>query len=167
MKPAANRSGAGEFMRGGPVSRFVGANLRALRTQARASVAVVARAADVSESTVHKWESGAAKPQPQHLTALAEVFGVPVTDFLHTTTRPNMQELRERVALTQGAVATAANVSASTVAAIERGSQAPNAAVRDSLADVYGVSINVLDLAWARSRDGLTAQAEAIRHRGR
>jgi len=153
-------------VRGG-VSRFVGTRLRSMRMRARASAGEVARATGVSESTVRKWESGAVKPRPQHLSALAKVFDVPAVDFVQTTATPTMQELRERCALTQEEVAARAGVSTSTVAAIESGSQQPSADARGSLAESYGVGVEALDDAWRRSADKLEARGRAVRHTNR
>ena len=60
------------------MSPQLGRFLKALRTSAaegHITVTEAAKRSGVARQTIHKWEGGEAKPEPEHIRALCEAYG--------------------------------------------------------------------------------------------
>lgn len=63
-----------------------------LRTEKGLSQSELGRLVGVSNKAVSKWEMGAAKPRPEKLAKLAEIFGVTIEDLLRGERREKAEE---------------------------------------------------------------------------
>lgn len=80
----------------------LGPRIRALRLARGLSLAEVAGGTGVSEATMSRIETGGSQVSAPHLYGLAQMFGVEIADFFHTTT-----PLRGRRSLTRAGDGTA------------------------------------------------------------
>ncbi len=91
-----------------------------LRRRAGLSQADLARALGVSPISVSCWERGDHAPLSSRLPLIAAALGVTPTELAPLSARPTLRELRERVGLTQAALAELLHCSTGSISMIER-----------------------------------------------
>ncbi|MEM7780724.1 MAG: helix-turn-helix domain-containing protein [Pseudomonadota bacterium] len=91
---------------GGGVGASLGVKLNRLRRERGLTLAQVADALGVSKPTVWAWEKGKARPLAERIEAIADVLGVPATEFTESSDSAAssvlVAECRERLAQAYG-----------------------------------------------------------------
>lgn len=105
------------------VTRFRGALLRIARASAEPSLSQdgLARRSGVPRINIVQMETGARRPQPDVLRALAAELGIAPARLCEPSPEPTLAELRECAGYLQAQLAEAARMSRSTYAMIESG----------------------------------------------
>ncbi|MFD2683748.1 helix-turn-helix domain-containing protein [Streptomyces phyllanthi] len=135
--------------------------MRAVRRAAEIYQAAVGAALGVSDSAVASWENGAQTPDPEKLPALARALGRDVDDLFPRSGPPDLTDLRCDAGYYQYETAALIGTkSAGPVAAAERGERPLKDKYVPALAAAYGVSVEELRRAEARST--AKAQGEAV-----
>src|SRR4051794_23888454 len=132
------------------VTGWQGSLLRQLREERSMTRRQLAGRIGVAVDTVGSWERSASSPRVRHLLALAQQLGVELTVLAPLPKAPTLRELRERVGLTQGALAARLGRNAGGVARVEHGDYWP----RDSRRWCEALAVDEIDLrrAWEASR---------------
>src|SRR3954451_1419580 len=132
------------------VTGWQGSRLRQVREERSMTRRQLAGRIGVAVDTVGSWERSASSPRVRHLLALAEQFSIDPTALAPLPDTPTLRELRERVGLTQGALAARLGRNAGGVARVEHGDYWP----RDSgpWCEALGVDETELRRAWEASR---------------
>lgn len=134
---------------------FSGARLRAARERKKLSRGVLAVRVGMSFAAVSAWERGVHAPPPPSLVKVAQVLGVEPADLLDTPRDEwTLAEYRIVEGLHQQDVATALAVAPDKLSRVEAGYEAPGDLL-PRLAELYGTTATVLQVAWDRTRAGL------------
>lgn len=149
------------------VRGFSAAQLERYRKRNDFTQEELADAAGVSRQAISAWEEQTHVPTVKALAAVAEVLGVPIASLAPIDYDDlRLPDLRCRAGLNQADVAKFLQVSATTVAEIERGRRrAPNPVVLDGLAELYAVAVDEVREAWERTVQARDTQIQAKRSR--
>jgi transcriptional regulator with XRE-family HTH domain len=137
-------------MRGGAVVNLSPDALRTARTAAQLSVADLATAAEISESTLRAWETGRAQPGSAALKRVADLLRVTVASLIGE--EPDLTTWRYEHGWTVTEAATRADLSDSTLTRAERGLERLADRTRDALATLYNQSPETITEAHQRAR---------------
>lgn len=138
---------------------FSPTTLRRRRGEAKLTLKELAYLAGVSAATLSAWEAGKAQPSPRKLAAVAKILRVTVGDLTAIPSNDlRLADLRYQVGLTQTDAAAALSVVVSAVSEMEVGTRPTTAAQRSILAQLYGVSPELLETVCARTTRLLRAR---------
>ena len=136
------------------VQGFSLAAFRRQRSRRQLSLSELCLLSGVSAATVSAWETGKVAPSPRTLAAAAETLGIGVADLVPVKEdRLVLANLRHQVGLSQQAAAEAVGLKRSMYGAIESGFRVADQEQRSRLAQLYGVTAEVFDTLWQRTRD--------------
>lgn len=136
-----------------PPRRFDRHRLRAVRRAADLHQSKLAEALGLgSHVSVAGWESGKSFPPAEKMPAIAQVLGMDIDDLFPRDGDPDLIDLRCDAGYSQGKAAELlAVVSRFQLGAAERGTRRLDESTLPSLADLYGVAVEQLVAAQARS----------------
>jgi len=155
FKPAVRMARSG-------VQGFSPTAFRRQRSRQQLSLSELSLLSGVSAATISAWETGKAAPSPRTLASAAETLGVAMADLVPVKEdRLVLANLRHRVGLTQQAAAKAVGLKRSMYAAIESGFRAADDEQRIHFAQLYGVTANVFETTWRRTRSARVARLRA------
>jgi transcriptional regulator with XRE-family HTH domain len=156
-------SGEGRSVSRG-VRGFSGPALRQARREAHITADDLAAALQVSESSVLRWETGAARPIAAHVGAVAQALGVPISRLMPAAPSAlTLRDLRERSGLSLAGAAEAAGMSVSSMARLERGGRWLNEATKVALSTLYKTSGSGVEAAHAASAEARLRRAQVQR----
>ena len=163
---ARSSKGPGVGM-GRGVRGFSGAALRKAREDVELNVGDFAAEAEVSETTVHRWEAGRSLPTAYHLQKVAQVLGKSAADLVPHRVE-HVRAMREFAGLSIDEAAHRAGVARSTIHRLERaaGGGAEDRTIA-ALAKAYGRTTDEVTEALHRAVEARKASAQsrtAARH---
>ncbi len=144
------------------VQGFSPAAFRRQRSQRQLSLSELSLLSGVSAATISAWETGKAAPSPRTLAAAAETLGIGMADLVPVKEdRLVLANLRHQVGMTQQAAAEAVGLKRSVYGAIETGFRAADDEQRSELAHLFGVTEDLFDTLWQRTRNLRIARLSA------
>ena len=118
--------------------------LRGIREGKGLSATHLAALARVRRERIYSWESGRAHPNPESVAQLASALNVSIGDLYKVSDPPTLEDLRLAHGYTQEAIAEKIDRARRSYHLIEAGDPMPEQ-VKESLAEVYGVSVNIVE----------------------
>lgn len=146
------------------VRGFSATRLRRYRQARKATIEDLADAAGVSAQAVSAWETGRAAPTPELLAKVAAELRLTVADLVPIPTdQLGLSDLRVQAGLTQASAAQQLGVSATLLGRIEKGRKDYEDERADQLAELYGVTKELVTKAWELDRANMKARANRFR----
>jgi transcriptional regulator with XRE-family HTH domain len=146
------------------VRGFSATRLRRYRQARKATIEDLADAAGVSAQAVSAWETGRAAPTPELLAKVAAELRLTVADLVPIPTdQLGLSDLRVQAGLTQASAAQQLGVSATLLGRIEKGRKDYEDERADQLAELYGVTKELVTKAWELDRANMKARAKRFR----
>lgn len=134
-----------------PVRGFNRSALSRLRRKASLSLTELGIRADIAGSVLSRWESGQARPTPELLRRLADAMGVSTSEFVDTPEDElTLGDLRSLAGFSQRSLAKHLGIPFKTLANLEQGLIDLDQERAQTLADIFGVGVAVLQDAYRR-----------------